>query len=126
MNQEIKLARSVIQNASAVMSVDEMSNIRQKRTGLPMVIWLKAKDGKEKHGPRIKVQNSHSQSMNSNDTVSVTIADEPQIIPDNGLSRSDAKLIIDFVKRHKENLLKHWRGEMSTLEITDTFLKKPE
>src|SRR3990172_3982709 len=54
----------------------EMANLRQKTTGLPVVIWVSEK-GHTKHGLRVKVSISHSHKADINKTVSISITDEP-------------------------------------------------
>jgi hypothetical protein len=51
-------------------SLFEMANLRQKSTGLEMVLWVSER-GNTRHGPRINVSKTHSHKTNISDSVSV-------------------------------------------------------
>jgi hypothetical protein len=93
----------------------EMSNLRQQTTGLPMIMWIS--DGKEiNHGPRIKLQMDYSTKLNKFNLASVTISDNPRITQ-GSLSKSDLKIVKDFILLNKDVLLSHWNGENSSEEL---------
>ena len=99
-----------------------MSNIRPKHTGLPMVIWVSPKTGKEKHGPRIKAQTTHGDKAQMGNWVTVTVEENPQVIGE-GLDTGDTEAVKAFVKRNKETLLKLWSDELDPLDLPK-FLKQ--
>ena len=98
-----------------------MSNVRPIKTGLPMVIWIKPR-GNENHGPRIKVQKEHGEKAREGFWVSVTIEDRPRIIG-SGLSDRDFKLVEQFIKLNKIDLLKVWNDEVDPSDIVNNFKK---
>jgi hypothetical protein len=93
----------------------EMANLRPKSTGLPMVIWV-SECGRAKHGPRIKVSLNPGEKSNMDDTVSVTIADSPQVIG-GSLASSDLKSVTRYIEVNREVLLEFWNGEIDTIEL---------
>lgn len=102
----------------------EMSNLRPSETGLPMVVWILPKSGREKHGPRIKVQTKHGRKMDASNTVSVSVSDKPKIMAGSGLSQKDFKIISAFINKHKEALMGYWDEELSTMELISKLNKK--
>jgi len=104
--------------------VADMANLRPERTGLPMVVWISPKTGKEKHQtPRLKAQTQHGSKAKPGKWVSVTIEDTPRIIG-KGLSTRDSKQVIAFIKKNKEGLLKVWRDEIDPISFVTDLLKK--
>ena len=100
----------------------EMANLRQKTTGLPVVIWVSEK-GHTKHGPRVKVSISHSHKADINKTVSISITDEPSIVAGTGLNCHDMELIRKYIKINKEALLDYWYGNIDTAELVERLVK---
>jgi hypothetical protein len=100
----------------------ETANLRQKTTGLPMVIWVSEK-GHTKHGPRVKVSITHSHKADISNTVSISIGDEPDIVAGTGLSYHDIELIRKYIKLNKEALLDYWYGNIDTAELIEKLVK---
>jgi hypothetical protein len=92
-----------------------MTNIRPKNTGLPMTIWVQPFTGKERHGPRIKVQTEHGEKVQNSNWVSVTVEDNPQLI--GKLDPADFKLVKEFVLKNKVELLRLWNDEIDPIEF---------
>ncbi|MGA2433941.1 MAG: hypothetical protein ABSG25_01510 [Bryobacteraceae bacterium] len=90
----------------------EMSNLRNYATGLPMVIWVQPKSGKEKHGARIKVAKMYGDKT-IDDLFTITISDKPEVIGDVGdIKMNDIKKVIKFIKINKDLLLSIWNDEI--------------
>lgn len=85
----------------------EMANYRQKDTGLPMIIWVLEK-GKAQHGPRIKVNATHSHKLDIDTAISVTIDDDPRCVAGGDLSGADLKEVRKFIELNKDALLDYW------------------
>ena len=94
----------------------EMANLRQKTTGLPMVIWVSEK-GHTQHGPRIKVSKIHSDKMDITQSVSVSITSPPEIVAGAGLSPQDFEVVSRYIELNKKVLLGYWNGELDTAEL---------
>jgi hypothetical protein len=104
--------------AKQVLDIYEMANLRQPETGLRRIIWVATKSGREKHGPRIKVQKDTSRKINNGEWVSVTIADDPKIVGGQAKDlESDFKEIKEFIVKHKVLLLKYWKGTITTTDL---------
>ena len=98
----------------------EMANLRQNRTGLPMVIWVSEK-GNTKHGPRIKVSKTHSHKTDIYNSVSVSIANPAKIMAGSGLEKKDLQYIQEYIEKNKKTLLKYWDGSIDTYDLIEQF-----
>ena len=105
------------------ISLFEMSNLRPKETGLPMVLWIKPSSGTEKHGPRVKVQTIHGEKAKLGKTVSLSISDNPEIVAGRGLSTKDLKVAATFVRNNKDLLLKFWNDEVGIGEVLQDLVR---
>lgn len=106
----------------------EMSNIRKKDTGLPVNIWLDdiGSERNVKHNlPRLKIQGNYKDRVSSKtELISVSISDDPQVLvkrPNLEISSSDLKEVLEFIKVHKDTLLGHWNGDLSTSDVLAIF-----
>jgi hypothetical protein len=95
----------------------EMANLRNRRTGLPCVIWIQQKSGKEQHNARIKVSKKYGDKVFADEGLfTITIPDKG-IIGDTGdIAEKDIKKIVDFIDMNMEVLLKVWEGEIDSDE----------
>jgi hypothetical protein len=99
-------------------SLYEMSNIFPEESGVPYVIWVSTKSGKEKHGPRVKVDIdgvSYTLMILSNEEIKWV--SEPNIF---GKAK---KKIIDFVSKNKQPILDHWNGLTSSGQFSKSLKK---
>ena len=98
------------------MSLFEMSNLTKKDTGLPFIIWISPKSGKEKHWARIKVQFD-------NNYYPISISDEPEWELSKQIklpfSANQTEMIKTFIRKNKDVLLEYWNsnGEMSMKDV---------
>lgn len=99
-----------------------MANLRQKTTGLPMVIWVSER-GDAKHGARIKVSTNHSEKIDISESVSVSITESPEIMAGIGLSNKDFQLVAEFIRLNKELLLDYWNSEIDTADLISDLKK---
>ena len=94
-----------------------MSNLVQIDTGLDHIVWVSAKTGREKHGPRIKVQKTNTRRIRPNDWVSVTISDSPVMIDKDKtvkISNKEFKRIKEFIRANRTTLDGYWNSTIST------------
>ena len=101
----------------------EMANLRPNETGLPMVIWVSPKTGKEKHGPRIKVQTFHGIKSDPEKLISVGFSRDGKIENFGGLSKDDFQLISNFITNNLDNLFLLWDDEISPIEFAHRIKK---
>jgi hypothetical protein len=104
---------------------EEMANVRGDKTGLSMVIWIFPKTGREKHGARIKVQNSYGVKV-SDDWFSVTIDKLNPIViagkPSN-IKQSDLQKVFDFIKANYQPLIDLWNDKIDPYDCISKFKK---
>lgn len=108
-----------------LMELYEMSNLVQDDTGLDFIIWVSAKSGKEKHGPRIKVQTTKAKKIQAGNWVSVTISDEPVMINKNKqteISNKDFNNIKNFISKNKSVLEDYWNSIISTSQMIKSIV----
>lgn len=100
----------------------EMTNLPPARTGLKGTLFLSTALGF--HGPRVKYFVKTGKGQPS---FSVSIAPEPQVVA-NSLPerevRQSAPLVIEWVKRNREALLRFWNdGENWTIDELNAFVE---
>lgn len=101
-----------------------MANFRPKSTGIPMVIWIIPKSGKEKHGPRIKVQNNYNDVISPGSWFSVTIEEIPKVVGSTKeIKTKDIKKAISFVKKNLGSLKEYWNGLLTTDDLLEKIIK---
>lgn len=93
-----------------------------------MVLWIQPKSGKERHGPRIKIQAHPGDKVDPENFISVTISDFPEPIGKGSLVFSIPsqtwKQVVKFIHLNKEGLLKVWNDEITPFEFASKYLKK--
>ena len=98
----------------------EMANLRPRRTGLPMTIWVQepSDDSRTQHGPRIKAGRQHGDRFDPTDSVTVTVEENPKIIGI-GLRNHDQRLVREFVRANREPLLDLWNHRIDIGEFLE-------
>lgn len=84
----------------------EMTNLRPKRTGLPMTVYVSFRN-KAKHDARVKVSMSHGDHMDLDNVAVVSIRPEPKLLHGE-LSRSDLQQVQRWIELNRAALLDHW------------------
>ena len=105
-------------------------NYPRKQTGLPVLIYVSAKEGS--HGPRIKFLNRLNSSWRGSkdpDSVSISICDNPKIVyPKTGvrlrISTKEFNQVKSWIIQNKDVLLDFWNGVIPTKEELDSKLTK--
>ena len=100
----------------------EMSNLTPDDTGLPFIIWISPKSGKEGHWARIKVEyEGNYYSMSIDDNPEWKIKSHIKI----PFSGRQINLIKKFVKLNKDILLQYWnsQGKLSMQVVLNTIKK---
>lgn len=105
----------------AVRLLFEMANFRMSDTGLPVNIWIDESGSSQsnKHSiPRIKFQNNYSEKADRNSLIPISIDNAPKIL--SGVSKiksKDLNIIKRFIKLNIKELLDHWNGDISTIQL---------
>jgi hypothetical protein len=100
------------------METDElfrMVNLYPRTTGLPMTIWAGPRSG-ARHAPRIKVNMTHGNTMDVNNTATVGIMPKPRLIA-GSLSAGDLAAVASWIDLNRDALLAHWRGDIDGAEM---------
>lgn len=103
---------------------EDMASYDYRDTGLPMNVIILSRGG-EKHGPRVKFQQDYGQRLKSDDAISLTISNDPEVPRDQKwkLSSNDFKMAREFVLKNKDLLLKYWMGELLTRDLEAGLVK---
>ena len=96
----------------------EMSNIPPRKTGLKKPAWISPTTT---HGPRIKIYRTRPSEYDESFTV--TIEDEPQIIGKVFVTNKELKNIKSFVKLNKDLFLMFWDSKIGTKELLKNLKK---
>ncbi len=109
-------------NVAARFLKEAMSNLRSRTTGIEgAVIWVSAGEfaGAElQHGPRLKVMLGEKITTDGvDDAVSVTLTEPPRVL--GKLPGKVTKQVIAFVSKNREVLLRYWKNEIDTKEMSD-------
>jgi len=105
----------------------EMANLSQKKTGLPVIIWVRAnsESGDGQHNsPRIKFQNNTATRCDSNSLIPISIDTDPKILiknPTLNISSEQLELIRQWIIRNYETLISYWNGDYTTDELIDVL-----
>lgn len=97
----------------------EMSNLFPEDTGLDFIVWISTKSGREKHNARIKISNSDGEAV-------ITIWGEPKIKNKKGkifINSKQFKNLNKFISLNREALIKHWNGEISSVQFVNLIKK---
>lgn len=107
----------------------EMTNVRKKRTGLPMNIWIDDMGSfrNVKHNiPRIKFQNNTSDNVMGNEIPISIDKENPQILTKKmsiNLSSSDINKLKLFIMNNYEGLIKVWKQEIDSIDFVNNEMK---
>lgn len=103
----------------------EMANLSKEDTNLPMIVWIQVESESQHNAPRIKFANNTSNSLKPTDLVPISISDNPVILSKGTklkISSKDFEQLRQWIIKHKDNLLKVWNGEISTMAFCKTLL----
>jgi hypothetical protein len=123
---DIRVSEAVVDELSLSEGAYDMTNLRPKDTGVPLVIWISQKDG-ARHGPRVKVTR---EPRTAHADLSVSITDPIEIKAPKKISHSDkiAKdewdLLKKWIETNRQVLLRHWDGDLAFADDAKELMKK--
>lgn len=101
--------------------MNEMANAPKRVTGLPVYIWIEAKEPTQHNLPRIKFQNNYSDKISRPDLVPLIISDDPYIPIKNWnelkISSKDFERVRQWVIRNKQLLLDYWNDKITSYDV---------
>jgi hypothetical protein len=92
----------------------EMANLFPRTTGLPMTVWLSPR-GNARHDVRIKVNITHGDQMNINNTA-VGLRPNPHVIAGH-LSPDDQRAVFEWISLNSAAIVEYWDGRIDTIEL---------
>jgi len=113
------------------MQINEMAiNLRQKDTGLPMIIWCPTQAGIQHQKPYIKVALDIGIKIFPKDAVSISIETEPKYLRSikghkkgEVLGGSWFNPVKDFIVKNYDLLLAHWDNSVGDKEFANRIEK---
>ncbi len=94
-----------------------LSNLRPKRTGLPMVVWVQSGEGVP-HDVRVKVSMTHGDRISKDNLAVVGVRPEPHLLHGE-LSRSDLETVVRWIRLNETAIIRHWDGETDGGDLLD-------
>jgi len=105
----------------------EMANLSQKKTGLPVIIWVQSNSisGAGQHNsPRIKFQNNTATRCDGNNLIPISIDMNPQILiknPTINISSEQLESVRQWIIRNYDALISYWNGDYTTDELMEVL-----
>src|SRR4029077_3209967 len=93
----------------------EMANLYPRTTGLPMTVWVGPR-GNARHDVRIKVNLTHGNQMNIDNTAVVGVRPTPHLVAGR-LSSDDQRLLFQWVQLNAVAIVSYWDGGIDTAEL---------
>lgn len=94
-----------------------LSNLRPRRTGLPMVVWVQSGEGVP-HDVRVKVSMTHGDRLSRDNLAVVSVRPEPELLQGQ-LSRSDLDAVTRWIRLNEAAIIRHWNGETDGGDLLD-------
>ena len=93
----------------------EMANLYPRTTGLPMTVWVSPR-GNARHDVRVKVNMTHGNQMNIDNTAIVGVRPVPHLITGQ-LLRDDERSVAAWIALNADAIVAYWDGAIDTLEL---------
>lgn len=100
--------------------IQDMAILKPQRSGLPVAICFdgNGKNRAMKHNsPRVKIQPRKDNNFSTLDMIPIIVDDNPQIRGKHELSSKDVKNILQFIKRNKDVIIRHYNGEYDDTDL---------
>src|ERR1700730_10634491 len=111
----------ISEQANAITSDElyEMANLYPRTTGLPMTVWVGPR-GNARHDVRIKVNMTHGNQMNIDNTAVVAVRPSPHLVAGR-LSSDDERKVADWITLNTAAIVSYWDGDIDTLELVQAL-----
>jgi hypothetical protein len=97
----------------------EMANLYPRTTGLPMTVWVGPR-GNARHDVRVKVNMTHGNQMNIDNTAVVAVRPLPHVVAGR-LSPEDERSVSEWIKLNETAIIGYWDGDIDTSELVQTL-----
>ena len=101
----------------------EMANLYPDTTGLPMTVWVSPR-GNARHDVRVKVNMTHGEQMNIENTAVVGVRPTPRLVAGR-LSAADAQAVFAWVLLNAGTLVSYWEGRIDTARMIHALRRLP-
>jgi hypothetical protein len=88
-------------------------------TGLPMTVWV-SPSGSACHDVLVKVNMTHGNQMNIDNTAVVGVRPSPHLIAGQ-LSPDDERAVATWITLNADAIVAYWNGDIDTLELVQTL-----
>ena len=113
------------QDASATETDElfEMANLYPRTTGLPMTVWVGPR-GNARHDVRVKVNMTHGNQMNIDNTAVMGVRPSPHLIAGQ-LSSDDERAVAAWVALNETAIIAYWDGDIDTVQLAGMLKPLP-
>jgi len=101
----------------------EMANLYPRTTGLPMTVWVSPR-GNARHDVRIKVNMTHGNQMNVDNTAVIAVRPAPHVIAGR-LSTEDERAVSDWITLNAGVIVAYWDGDIDTVQLAQALKPLP-
>jgi hypothetical protein len=101
----------------------EMANLYPRTTGLPMTVWVGPR-GNARHDVRIKVNLTHGNQMNIDNTAVVGVRPAPHLVAGR-FSSDDERLVFEWIRINEATIIAYWDGNIDTAELIQNLKPLP-
>ena len=101
----------------------EMANLYPRTTGLPMTVWVSPR-GNARHDARIKVNMTHGEQMNVDNTAVVVVRPTPRVV-EGHLSTADERAVFTWIVLNAASLIAYWDGNIDTVQLAHALRPLP-
>jgi hypothetical protein len=100
-----------------------MTNLSPRMTGLPMAVWVSPR-GNARHDVRIKVNVTHGNKMNIEDTAVVAVRPAPRVLAGR-LSSEDRRAVVDWIRLNYDAIIGYWEEQLDTGQLLERLKTLP-
>jgi hypothetical protein len=113
------------QDARAIESDElfEMANLYPRTTGLPMTVWVSPREN-ARHDVRVKVNMTHGNQMNVDNTAVVAVRPSPHVIAGR-LSPEDDRAVSAWITLNAAAIVAYWDGDIDTVQLSQALKPLP-
>jgi hypothetical protein len=108
---------------SAEDELFEMANLYPRTTGLPMTVWVSL-HGNARHDVRVKVNMTHGDRMNIDNTAVVAVRPSPHVVAGQ-LSPEDERAVADWISLNATAIVAYWNGDIDTVQLAQALKPLP-
>jgi len=97
----------------------EIANLYPRTTGLPMTVWVSLRGG-ARHDVRVKVNMTHGNQMNIDNTAVVGVRPSPHVIAGQ-LSTEDEHAVSEWITLNASAIIAYWDGDIDTVQLAQAL-----